>query len=364
MKINVLIVEDSPSGRMLMNSILESDPDIRVIGMVDSGESALKFLENQIPDVITMDIIMPGMDGFETTQRIMETTPVPIVVVSAAYKTGDTLNSFKAIEAGAVTIIEKPVGPNHPDFPRISRELIQMVKTMSEVKVVTRFSSSRKHKKADSHAFDSTPISHIHAQASPPVSFFKSEKNFELVVIGASTGGPPVLQTILSALPHDINVPILVVQHISAGFVEGLAEWLQQMTGFPVHVAHNNEVCLPGHVYIPPDNLHMGVKPGPRIILDEAPMENNSRPSVDYLFRSAAQCYPKNTIGVLLTGMGNDGAAGLKSLKNGGSVTIVQDEASCAIYGMPREAVRMNAATYTLPPLEIAQTMTYSLRKI
>jgi two-component system chemotaxis response regulator CheB len=350
--IKVLIVEDSLSVRMLLQQILEADPQVRVAGMVDSGEAALRFLEKNktAVDVVTMDIVMPGMDGFTATRRIMETTPLPIVIVSSAYKPYEAENSFKAVEAGAVAIIEKPVAPTHPDYLRIAAEMIETVKIMSEVKVVTRWTRGRERVPTGKPAV---------VPGNLPI--IKRRQGTNLLVIGSSTGGPPVLQTILYTLfqesgePREFPLPILIVQHISPGFVEGLAYWLQQGTGFPVHIPRHGDVCLPGHVYLAPDAYHMGIGLGYRIILDQAPTENGQRPSVSYLFRSAAAHYPNTCIGVLLTGMGHDGAVELKMIKESGSCTIAQDEESCVVFGMPGEAVKIDAAHFVLPPRQIAR---------
>jgi two-component system, chemotaxis family, protein-glutamate methylesterase/glutaminase len=340
--VNVLIVEDSKSTRMLLKKILESDPLIRVIGEVESGEDALQFLEYKKPDVITMDIVMSGMDGFTATQRIMGNAPIPIVIVSSAFKPDEAENSFKALEAGAVAIIEKPIAPTHPDYLRVCREFTDTVKIMSEVKVVTRWTRDRKV---------------IKTGLKPPAYSGRFIKELDIVVIGASTGGPPALLTILSTLPGNFPAPILIVQHISAGFVVGLASWLESGTGFPVHIPSDGEVCLPGHVYLAPDDFQMGVTFGPRVVLDKSDFENGQRPAVSYLFRSTARHFPKSAIGVLLTGMGNDGAAELKMMKDNGSMTIAQDEASCVVFGMPGEAVKIRGAGYILPPVDIAKTI-------
>ncbi|MGE5343796.1 MAG: chemotaxis-specific protein-glutamate methyltransferase CheB [Candidatus Omnitrophota bacterium] len=338
--IRVLIVEDSASIGLVLKDILESDAGIRVTAVVESGEDALRFLHSTKtkPDVITMDILMSGMDGFAATQRIMEICPVPIIIVSSPYKLNEAENSFKAMEAGAVAIIEKPVDPTHPDYRRIASELIRTVKNMSEVKVVTRF--SQKGRKTFPGII-------------PSMAPGMAPKGVNAVLIGASTGGPPVLLTILSGLPHNLPVPLLIVQHISAGFIEGLARWLEVITGFPVHIPNDGDTCLPGHVYLAPNHVHMGMTHGYRVKLEVAPEENGQRPSVSYLFRSAAVHFPGSTIGILLTGMGKDGSAELKLMKNTGSITIAQDEASCVVYGMPGEAVKLGGATYVLSPTEI-----------
>jgi two-component system, chemotaxis family, protein-glutamate methylesterase/glutaminase len=346
--IRVLIVEDSLSVGMLLQQILESDPQIRVAGMVGSGEAALRFLEKNGDQVhvVTMDIVMPGMDGFTATRRIMESTPLPIVIVSSAYKSSEAETSFKAVEAGAVSIIEKPVALTHPDYPDIAARMIETVKIMSEVKVVRRWARNRER-----------VASGKKAKIPGNLQIMKRVKGMEVVVMGSSTGGPPVLHTILSILSreiHEFPIPILIVQHISPGFVEGMARWLQQESGLPIHIPKTPGVYLPGHVYLAPDAYHMGIGPGHRIILEQSPEENGQRPSVSYLFRSAASHYPAACIGVLLTGMGNDGAAELNMIKENGSLTMVQDEESSVVFGMPGEAVKIDAAHFILPPTQIA----------
>ncbi len=346
--IHVLIVEDSPSVRLLLHRILESDADIRVVHRVASGEEALLYLANPdrpVVHVVTMDIVMPGMDGFSATRRIMETTPLPIVIVSAAYKPDEVEHSFKAIDAGAVAIVEKPVAPTHPDYPAIAANMVETVKLMAAVKVVTRFPRNLKHA--------ATPLSSL--PLSPVAINSKAERHYDLLAIGASTGGPPVLLTILTTLTPSFPLPVLIVQHISQGFVAGLAQWLENGAGIPVHVATEGEICRPGHVYLAPDNCHMGITFGLRILLDKSNPEKGQRPSVAFLFRSVTRVLAKQAIGVLLTGMGCDGAEQLKEMKEAGALTFAQNEESCVVYGMPGEAVKLNGADYVLPPLALAE---------
>jgi len=340
--IKVLIVEDSAVVRQHLKNILEEDGGIRVVGMAENGEESLKFVQKQKPDVITMDINMPGMNGLDATRRIMETHPVPIVIVSASFDSSDVDKSFRAMEAGALAIVEKPLGEGHSDYDSASKTLVQTVKLMSEVKVVKRWTKSRFPRTTD------IVTSEVVSGQMP--------NNIKAVVIGASTGGPPVLQTILSGLPREFPVPILVVQHIARGFLEGMVAWLGQTTSLPIHTAAYGDRPLPGHVYFAPDNFHMEIR-GNRIVLNKDKPEYGIRPSVSHLFRSAANVFGENTIGVLLTGMGKDGAEELKMMKEKGAVTIVQDEESSVVYGMPGEALRLDAAIYVLPPHKMASAL-------
>ncbi|MBI5756263.1 MAG: chemotaxis-specific protein-glutamate methyltransferase CheB [Nitrospirae bacterium] len=341
--INVLIVEDSLVVRKYLKHILESDKTIRVIGTAEDGMEAVEFVREKRPDVITMDINMPGMNGLEATRQIMETNPVPIVIVSASYNRKDVEKSFRAMEAGAVAIVEKPAGNAHPDYYEATRNLIQTVKLMSEIKVVRRLPRTRPSRRGSA--------------AIPQLSPDLIPERIKLVAIGASTGGPPVIQAILAGLQKGFPAPLLVVQHIAKGFLKGLTEWLKETTGHPVHIAKDGERILQGHIYFAPDDFHMGLEGKSRIALSKTDPENGIRPSVSYLFRSAARASGGNMIGVLLTGMGKDGADELKLMKERGAVTIAQDRKSSVVFGMPGEAVRLGAAQFVLPPDKIPKVL-------
>ncbi len=336
--VKVLIVDDSASMRLFLERIFAADPEIEVVGSVDSGEEAVAAVARLKPDVITMDIHMPGMSGLDATRRIMETYPTPIVILSGNLDPDEVLTSFKAMEAGALIALPKPRGAGHPDHEREIGSLVRMLKLMAEVKVVRRWPRDKK-------GVPSPPIPELTGEgASLPL---------RVVAIGASTGGPVVIQTILAGLSENFPLPVLIVQHMAAGFVQGFAEWLALTSRLPVHVASQDEQLLPGHAYVAPDGFQMQVEAGGRIRLSGDPPENGLRPAVASLFRSVADIYGKNAAGVLLTGMGKDGVDELLRLKEKGAVTIAQDQASSVIYGMPAEAVRVGAATYVLPPDKI-----------
>ena len=343
--INVLIVDDSAVVRQHLKDVLESDKDIRVMGTAKDGEEAVRFVQEKKPDVITMDINMPNMNGFEATRKIMETNPVPIVIVTASYDRSDVEKSFHSMEAGALAIIEKPFGKGHPHSKETQNDLVQTVKLMSEVKVVRRWKRERERQ---SEAID---------KKVSDKGLKKRDKKIKIVAIGASTGGPPIIQTILSGLKKGYSAPILVVQHISKGFLEGLVEWLRQSTGLPVHIAKHGEELLPGHIYFARDDYHLGVDKDGRLRLSREEIENGLRPSVSYLFRSIINSFDGEAVGILLTGMGKDGAMEMKMMKDNGAVTIAQDRESSVVYGMPGEAVRLDGATYVLSPEEIAPTL-------
>ena len=336
--IKVLIAEDSPTLRELLAHILGSDPAIRVIGTVADGEQAVEAVMRIKPDVVTMDVHMPKIDGFEATRRIMGAHPVPIVIVSGTLMDQVTA-TFRAMEAGALAFVRRPSGIGHPDHDAAAAELVQTVKLMAEVKVVRRWTRPLRTQVGR----DMQPRTAVNAPA-----------DLKLVAIGASTGGPVAIQGILSALPKRLRVPVLIVQHIATGFVRGFADWLAQSCGLPVHVATHGESPLPGHAYVAPEDSHMGVERGPRVVLSNTTPENGSRPSVSYLFRSVAEKLGPDAVGVLLTGMGKDGAEELKLMKDRGAVTIAQDAQSSVVHGMPGEAIKLGAALHVLPADRIA----------
>lgn len=342
-KIKVLVADDSQVVRMLLLHLLESDPEIQVVGAVADGQAAVDFVRENQPDVVLMDIHMPRMDGFEATRCIMETQPVPIVICSATTHPAEMANTFRLMEAGAVACVEKPVAREHTDFEHLVANLLQTVKLMSEVKVVRRWPRSR--------------LAAAPAPASRPAAEKAAPAGIRVVGIGASTGGPPLLQTILASLPKDFRVPILVVQHIARGFLPGLAEWLNETTGLRVHVASYGANPLPGHVYLAPDDFHMGLGADGRILLAREEPENGVRPAVSYLFRSLAETCGPNALGVLLSGMGRDGAAELKLMKDRGAITIAQDRDSSVVHGMPGVAIELGGATHVLPADRIADAL-------
>ena len=340
--IKVLVAEDSPVVREFLIHVLSSDPDIRVVGTANDGEQAVAAVKRYRPDVITMDIHMPKMDGLDATRRIMETDPTPIVIVSGSTDPHETATTFRAMEAGALAVLRRPAGIGHPDHETTARELVQTVKLMSEVKVVRRWPQTRRE------------------PALPPAAKVLMEKvaKVKVIAIGASTGGPPVLQSILAMLPRDLPVPVLIVQHMAAGFIHGFSEWLAQSSGLPVHVAMHGEYLAPGHVYVAPDECQMKVDHGGKIVLTGDVPENGLRPSVSYLFRSLAAVHGGNVVAGLLTGMGRDGVEELKLLRDNGAITFAQNRESSVVHGMPGEAIKLGAATYILAPDKIAAVLT------
>lgn len=348
--VTVLVVDDSPSMRLMLNHVLELDSRIHVLATVNDGQAAIDFLEGDgvRPDVVLMDIHMPRIDGFETTRRIMETNPLPIVICTATADPQEMQVAFRSMEAGAVACVEKPVGYDDPAFDTTVQNLQQTVRLMSEVKVVRRWAKPRLAGVRSAMAAPSQP-----ARSGAP----------RIVGIGASTGGPPVLQTILSALPRDFPAPVLVVQHIARGFLPGMVEWLNQTTGLQVRVAAHGAIATAGHVYIAPDDFHLGVSSAGRLILTRELPDNGLRPSVSTLFRALADNIGGSAVGVLLTGMGRDGADELKRLRDRGALTIAQDRESSVVHGMPGAAIEIGAAAQVLPADLIAAALITELAR-
>ena len=342
--IRVLVVDDSPSVRKFLIYLFASDQEIQVIGTANNGEEALAAVKDKKPDVITMDLHMPKMDGYTATRAIMENFPTPIVIVTGSYSAREVATTFTALEAGALAVINRPADIGHPDHAATARELIQTVKLMSEVKVVKRWAQRR------------TPAQEGIKPITPEPAPVPRE--VRLVAIGSSTGGPQVLQQILSKLPKNFHVPIVIVQHIAQGFTEGFAVWLAESSGFPVSVAADGEQMQPGHAYVAPNGSQTIVDGHGRIALQNSGPENGHLPSVSCLFRSVAAAYGPGAVGILLTGMGTDGAAELGMMKEKGAVTIAQDKESSVVYGMPGEAIELGAASYVLPPDKIAAMLT------
>ncbi len=339
--IRVLVAEDSMVVQQWLVHILQGDPAIEVIGRVGNGEDAVAFVQREKPDVITMDINMPKLDGIEATRRIMETTPVPIVVVSSAWNPAQVATTFRALEAGALALIETPSPANSTGSTEQASNLVQTVKNMSEVRVVRRW--ARKNGTAST-------------QSRRSVSKAGRSKDVQVVAIGVSTGGPPVLRSFLSQLPEEFPVPILIVQHMASGFVSGLVDWLVS-TGCNACIAEHGCIPKPGWAYLAPDGFQMGLDQAGAIALVDAPLENGLRPSASYLFRAVAEVWGPRAVGILLTGMGRDGAAELKAMRDSGATTFAQDRESSVVHGMPGAAIRLEAATYVLPPEKIAATL-------
>jgi two-component system chemotaxis response regulator CheB len=341
--IRVLLAEDSAVVREYLIALLQEDPDLRLVGIARDGQEAVEQAIRLRPDLILMDVHMPRLNGLEATREIMARVPIPIVLISSSLSREEATLGFEAIKAGALTVIDKPPGLDHPLQPERAESLLRTVKVMAEVKVVRRWARHAPARRwAESLSSVSTPA---------------PGRRVRLVAIGASTGGPAVLAEILGALPADLLAPVLVVQHIAPGFAAGLAEWLAQGARLAVRLAASLDPLVPGTVHIAPEGTQVAVTSDGRIRLLPDGGEDGFRPSVSHLFHSIARAYGADALGVLLTGMGRDGADGLLQMRRAGAVTIAQDEETSVVFGMPRKAIRLEAAQYVLAPRQIAEAI-------
>lgn len=348
--IKVLIVEDSKVKSQYLEYILSSDPEIEVIGNVSNGKLAIDFIEDVKPDIITMDIDMPVMNGIEATQIIMAESPIPIIIVTAKKESYNINTSIDALSFGAISLIDQPYGIGHPNEINAKRKLISLVKLMSKVKVVTR-KRGVINKNSRPNSVDKKDV--FEENTTPGIKEFLDKK---LVAIGVSSGGPQVLSKIFSGITNNFPFPILVVQHITEGFIENMVNWLKDISSIPISVAKHSDVLRPGHIYFAPDNYQMGVSLN-RIRLFKSEKVNRICPSVDFLFNNLSINYGGNVIGIILTGMGSDGAEGAKALKDKGSITIAQDKESSLVFGMPSEAIKNGSIDYVQNTDQIANIL-------
>lgn len=405
--LRILIVDDSALVRSALRELLESDPDIHVVGEAEHGRQALLLAAELQPDVITMDVRMPIMDGLETTEQLMAYNPTPVLAITSLYSRDDVDVSFKMLGAGALEVMEKPDISSEDAMERARRELIRRVKLLARVRVVTHLRGRRRPEPATPDedaatwrvkrtrkpsetapapaaykpeprpareaklvvpaqgggedvvavplAPDASDLLTQQGVIAPPRPVRRLRVTFPLVIIGASTGGPRIVQQILKGLPATFGAAVVVVQHIAEGFSEGMVEWLSETSGLPVRLAQEGDQVAMGLVLVAPDGYHLYIKDGGMVHLNDQPVLQ--RPSVDIAMQTAANVFGSQTIGVLLTGMGRDGAIGMQAIQRAGGYTVAQDEASCSIYGMPRAAVELRAAEEVHPPDGIVQVL-------
>lgn len=339
--INVLIVDDCKVTTQLLRAILATEPSIQVVGCAGDGLSAVSLTKQLKPDIITMDIFMPKMDGIEATETIMSQCPTPIIVFSSHTNNKESELAFNALQAGALTIIEKP-SVSGDGFDKIKQQIINTIRTLAEVRVVAR-----------------------HPIKPPAISYPTKSGTIEILAIGSSTGGPGALDSIFSSLPANFPLPIVVTQHITDGFLSGLINWLQRSSALHMEIATNNQKLLAGHVYFAENNIHLTVQQhnGPVAVFDDSEPVDHFKPSVNVLFASIAKNFPGSSIGGLLTGMGKDGAAGLLQMKQAGCLTFAQSEATCAVYGMPSAAAALQATDQLIDLEKIPQLLATLIEK-
>ncbi len=332
----VLIATDSRELCARLSRLLAKRDAAMVIETARSGKEAQERAVAFRPDTIIIDSALANNSAMTATREIMETCPAPVVVVCDRERCARTRHMFEAADAGAVAVIERPLAEPRNAAENVDRRFVETVILMAEVKVVTR------KKRAELSPRPKLPPN------LPPVP---------VVAIAASTGGPPVLKAILSGLPRDLPAALLIVQHISEGFLQGMCDWLQQSTGFIVRIPAHGELVSAGHAYLAPDKYHMSLSADGKIILKDDPPENGLRPAASYLFRAVMHRCGASAIAVVLTGMGKDGVEELRMIKQEGGITIAQNQASSTIYGMPGQAVAIDAASYVLNPEQIAAAL-------
>jgi two-component system chemotaxis response regulator CheB len=343
--IRVLVVEDSLTIRRYLCEVLAADPGIVVVGEAENGRRAIELCGKLRPDVITMDMMLPVMSGFSATEVIMAHFPTPILIVSSSTNRGELFKTNDALAAGAVDVLDKPFGDQSD--AAWERALITTIKLVSRIRVVT-------HPRARLAGYEAIREGAIHRSA----VMDDGKRTFQMIGLGASTGGPAALVEILRALPADFRLPILLVLHVGEPFGEAFADWLDGQSERRVSYARDGVAVatLSGRVAMAPPNWHLVVRAG-RLRLTQEAERHSCRPSVDVLFESLAAEYGSAVTTCLLTGMGRDGASGMLAVRRAGGFTLAQDEASCVVYGMPREAVNLGAAEQVLPLGEIGPAL-------
>jgi two-component system chemotaxis response regulator CheB len=350
--IRVVIVEDSVSVRERLREVIESDPELELAGVAGDGKAAIELCARVRPDVITMDMMLPTMTGLEATEHIMAHQPTPILIVSSSTNRGELFRTYDALAAGAVDVLEKPRG-DEPEGEWEAR-FLSTVKLIARIRVITH---PRARLGAMGRARAETGgavVAPVAAEPAPSLALC------DVIAIGASTGGPAAVAAVLGALPSSVRMPIVVVIHIGDLFASTLVDWLDTQTERRV-IAAVDGANLAGDVVMAPAGHHLIVHDGLLRFSGEPP-RHSCTPSVDVLFESLARGYGARAAGVLLTGMGRDGAAGLLEIRKAGGFTVAPDEKTSVVYGMPREAAQLGAARLVLPLGDIARTLGQRLR--
>lgn len=335
--IRILIADDSELTRVVLRDLLSEDPDIEIAGEVSDGRSAVEQTAKLEPDLVIMDVMMPVMGGLEAVAEIMADTPTPILMLSANTDPDDSRGAFAAIKLGALDVMDKPTGVVTEAFAQIASQLVAKVKSLSRIRVIHHYRAQRPKIEKTTASLPTGPR--------------------RILAIGASTGGPKAVLHLLQLLPKDLSASVLIVQHIAEGFAPGFADWLDRESALPVRLAEPGLELQAGMVLVAPNNAHLTLQSN-RVALEQSPPLHNCRPAVDAMFLSLVdQGVAAETVAVILTGMGIDGAAGLEALQSSGAYTIAQDEASCAIFGMPKAAIERGAVTQVLPLEQVAEVV-------
>ena len=342
----VLVVDDSATARALVAGVLGGAADLSVVGEARDGLEGVALTQKLRPDVVTMDLHMPRMDGFTAIKEIMITAPTPIVVATGSTLAGEVATAMHALRAGALAVLRKPPAPGAPGFDEAAQKLVSTVRAMAQVKVVRHWRLPEA-----GAAGEKTAASSLTPRPSHLATRFERPR---AVAVATSTGGPPALQTLLAGLPGDFGAPILVVQHITKGFTAGLATWLNTVCNLQVRVAEDGDRLNPHTVYVAPDDRHLGVTSAGLVALSSAPPVGGFRPSGTFLFESVARAFGPAAVAVILTGMGDDGVAGLRAVRQAGGRVIAQDEETSVVFGMPGAAAAAGLVDQVLPLDRIA----------
>ncbi len=342
--LDVLIVDDSPTARGLLEHIIESASDMRVVATAKDGNDAIEKAQDLRPHIILMDIIMPNRDGLDATREIMAEQPTPIVLISASLEDRETEVAFEAMNAGALAVHRKPDGINHPEHAAQVAILLNKLRLMADVRVIHHRRRNLQETLAEEKQLK---LAKIQPLTHPP----------QLIAIVSSTGGPAALTQILQRLPAHFAIPIVIVQHISGEFTGSLARWMSSVTPLRLGIAQHDEFPEPGCVYIAPGNGHLRLTSSLRFQIDPDPAGEAHVPSGNVLLESVARVYGSRAIGVVLTGIGSDGAQGLRAMYEAGAFTIAQDEQTSVVYGMPKSAYQLGAVRQVLPLGEMADAL-------
>src|SRR5271168_3264528 len=347
-QIRVLVVDDSAFMRRVLGNIIGGDPQMTVVGVASDGREAVRQAESLHPDVITMDINMPVMDGLEATEHIMTQNPRPIVVVSSESRQGAT-GTLRALELGAVDFVAKPTAAIDLDMGSVREELLKKIRMAAKVRVVR--TASRTRVSIDPSGTGKTLIQPV--PFLPSAAALRASDRFPVVVVAASTGGPATVMQILPKLPKGFPAAILLVQHMPATFTVQYGQQLGERAGMRVKEAALNDALEPGTIYVCPGSHHMRISPAGRVQLDDGPRISGYRPCADVTMESAAAYAGTMAMGVVLTGMGGDATIGAQAIKKRGGFVIAQDEATSIIFGMPAEAIKSGAVDRVLGVTEI-----------
>jgi two-component system, chemotaxis family, protein-glutamate methylesterase/glutaminase len=352
-KTRVLIVDDSAFMRKVLQGIIASDPQLEVCGEARDGRDAVTQTETLKPDVISMDINMPHVDGLQATEIIMSSNPKPILIVSSESREGADV-TLKALELGAIDFIPKPSGGIDLDMSSVKEELCRKLKMAAKVRVVRTATRSKLQHEVASSSPRVEPASKNGDNGLQEVraavnAAAKSAGKFPFIVLASSTGGPATLMKFIPYFPKDFPGAVLLVQHMPGNFTAQFSSQLAEVSRIKVKEAEAGEIIVPGHLYVCPGSHHLRVSPTGRISLDDGPRVSGYRPCADLALESAAEYAGPMTIGVILTGMGNDGAKGAQAVHSVGGHVIAQDESTAVIFGMPQEAIKTGAVEQVLP---------------